>query len=115
MTAIELVLALQEAHITQADLARRLGVTRRLVCYWIEGARPVPARRIPDIVTVLPMLARPGMPSPPVRLRRIVRAAGLTERDVARMLGVKHSLVRAWLRGKEPIPLAVWQQARSWL
>ncbi|MFC4158258.1 helix-turn-helix domain-containing protein [Chitinimonas lacunae] len=45
--------ALQNAGITQAELARHLGVTRSTVSYWISGRTRVPAERIDEVAQIL--------------------------------------------------------------
>jgi DNA-binding transcriptional regulator YiaG len=43
MTPFELSVAMDALNLNQSSLARTLDVSRRLVAYWVAGARPVPA------------------------------------------------------------------------
>jgi len=53
VTADELNALLEKHEMSGAELARRLGTIRRNVVFWTTGARPIPPRRVPQILAAL--------------------------------------------------------------
>ena len=47
--------------------------------------------------------------------RATVEMLGLSQRDVARLLGVADRTVRSWVSGQEPVPYRVGEQVALWV
>lgn len=104
------------------SLASRCGVPPSTVYNWEAGRVRIPARHLPALSSQLllppedlrrflksaPPEVRP--PDPP--LRRFRRRAGLSQKDVARLLRVSRHSVGAWERGATPPLFAVRGLAR---
>lgn len=123
MTAEELAGRREGAGASQQELADRVRVRASAVSRWESGVRGIPPARVATIRSALDELAanaRPGRrlrgprtePGPDVpesarALRRRRISAGLSQVDLARMLGVSSVAVSHWERAGVPLVRAV--------
>jgi transcriptional regulator with XRE-family HTH domain len=86
----------------QQDVARLVGATTQTVTNWELGrTRPEP-RHLPKILTFLGYDPRPQGESLGERLRRKREGLGLTQRGLARCLGVDATTVYRLEKGRKP-------------
>jgi transcriptional regulator with XRE-family HTH domain len=105
--------ARRAAGISQFALARRLGVAPTTVSMWetagVRVALPVVAELAGILGTdVATLTADPPAPRPETRpLRGARRAAGMTWREAAALLGIAVSTLARYEAGERPVPVAV--------
>ena len=95
--------AREDAGWTQRALARRLGVDNRQLSEWERDRAPVPERLRKPLRRWL-QGAPPAPESPPLpagtELRRRRREAGLLQRELAELVGVRRDTLARWERGR---------------
>lgn len=95
---------------SQAELARRLGVSRKAVNHWEHGGTIPLDRQIELRRLFKRTAAAPGLSGSELRALRMERAWG--QRELARRLRVSQVIVAKWEREQLPIPADRRQQLR---
>ena len=89
----------------QRDVAKLIGVDATTVFNWEAGRATPELRHMPRIIAFLGYDPSPAPASLPERLVRFRTVRGLSQNDLARMLGVDPTTLSRWETGKKsPIP-----------
>ncbi|MBI2998952.1 MAG: helix-turn-helix transcriptional regulator [Deltaproteobacteria bacterium] len=89
-----------ELGLLQKDLAGKIGVDQGTACRWETNETSPPIRFIPKIVDFLGYNPLPAPKTFPEELLAARRALGLTQRGMAKRLGVDPTTILLWERGK---------------
>ena len=93
-----------DRRLTQAQAAEQLGVTEGTVVNWELGHWGPDLRSIPTVLTWLGFDPRPRGETLPEQIRWLREGRGLSQQELARLLGADPSSVSLWEQGQtQPI------------
>jgi transcriptional regulator with XRE-family HTH domain len=84
----------------QEEVARELGVKTGTVTKWELGLNPVSGAFLPAVIRFLGYDPAPEASSLPARLRAARQRLGITQKELARRLGVNPKTLRKWEDGR---------------
>lgn len=96
-----------DRRLTQGQTAQEIGVNKKTYEYWKQGrTTEVAARYLPGVIRFLGYDPSPAPVSLPERIRAARRRQGISQRELARQLGLDPSTVEAWETDKvrRPFP-----------
>jgi transcriptional regulator with XRE-family HTH domain len=84
----------------QKDLAEQIGVHEQTIQHWETGETAPALRRLPAVIRFLGFDPRPHEEGIGDRLRHYRESRGLSQTDVAKVLGLSESVVWRWEAGQ---------------